>query len=222
MPRNSITSRDKLEEKIREIFAQRPLSEDRIRFILDSYSEPWRYYHNCDHILLALKLVEQVQPPVSALYKHALQIMIIYHDVVYKLGREKGWDERESGVIAGKHLSSAGYDPEFVGLVVVGIECTIDHAVPELLSNWAPYIEPLLDVDLLAGFGTSWEEFSERTRLIGLEYSPLYTMEEYQTGRVKFAKTFLERAKIFHDRRLQEYEILARENLQRTISSFSR
>lgn len=216
-----MSKKDKLEMELGEVFGLTPHREVHIKFILDSYAEPWRQYHNCDHILLALNLVKQLEPQISARYRHALRVMIIYHDVVYKLGREKGWNERESGVVAGKHLTAAGYDPEFIELVVAGIECTIDHTVPESLSNWAPYIEPLLDVDLLAGLGTSWEEFSNRTRLIGLEYSPLYTEEEYRSGRIKFAQTFLERTRIFHDPRLQEYEILARENLQRTIQMLS-
>lgn len=216
-----VTSRDRLEAEIETIFAQRPLCEEHVELILDAYSEAWRQYHNCDHILLALNLVRQLQPRISAEYRLAIEIMIVYHDVIYKLGREKGWNERESAAIAGKQLAHAGYDPTFIELIVAGIECTIDHAVPESLYNWAPYIEPLLDVDLLAGFGTSWEEFSERTRLIGLEYSPLYTAEEYRFGRAKFAKAFLEKPKIFHDPCLNEYEILARENLQRTIVLFS-
>jgi predicted metal-dependent HD superfamily phosphohydrolase len=207
-------SREKLKEEIKRIFVQRPLSEEHIEFILDSYSEPWRHYHNCDHILLALNLVRQLQPQVGAEYRHVIDIMIVYHDVIFKLGRDKGWNERESAVIAAKHLASTGYDSIFIDLVVSGTECTIHHTVPEELKNWAPYIEPLLDADLLAGFGTSWEEFSEKTRLIGLEYSPLYTAAEYQAGRAKFAKAFLAKPKIFHDPSLKE-------NLQRTMVLFS-
>ncbi len=215
------TPRDNLKTEIERIFATRPLSEEQMDLILDAYSESWRKYHNCDHILRALDLLKQLQPQVGAEYLHAIEIMIVYHDVVYKLGREKGWNERESAVVAAKHLVSIGYDATFIDIVVAGIECTITHTVPDDLGNWAAFIEPLLDVDLLAGFGTSWEEFSEKTHLIGLEYTPLYTKSEYQAGRATWAKSFLEKPKIFHNPSLVEYEILARENLQRTITRFS-
>jgi predicted metal-dependent HD superfamily phosphohydrolase len=146
---------------------------------------------------------------------NAIEIMIVYHDVVYKLGREKGWNESESAVIAGKQLTAAGYGSVFVELVTEGIECTTHHTVPESLSNWGDIIWPLIDIDLLAGFGTTWEEFSENTRLIGLEFSPLYTEQEYASGRAKFASSFLERPKIFHTPGFFKYEPIVRENLAR-------
>ena len=204
-----------LEAEIERIFTHQPLDSDHVEFILNSYSEPWRAYHNCEHILRTLDLLKQLQPQVGGEYVRALEIMAVYHDVVYKLRREKGWNERESAIIAGKQLVAAGYKGIFVELVVAGIECTIEHTVPESLSNWAKFIWPLIDADLLAGFGTSWKEFSEKTRLIGLEYAPLFTTDEYRASRAEFAKTFLLRPKIFHDPVLSEYEFLVRENLTR-------
>jgi predicted metal-dependent HD superfamily phosphohydrolase len=217
-----ITPREKLEAEILHIFADRPLDSSTVEFILESYSEPWRMYHNCEHILLALNLLRQLHPVACKNRQlRATEVMILYHDVVYKIGREKGWSEHESARTAETHLAAAGHDQSFIALVMSGITCTINHVIPGLLMKSAEFIEPLLDVDLLSGFGTSWDEFSEKTRLIGLEYSPLYTQEEYRAGRAKFAKAFLDRQQIFYNRSLREYEALVRENLQRTVTLFS-
>jgi predicted metal-dependent HD superfamily phosphohydrolase len=207
------TPRSLLEAKIEKIFNQKPLQFEYIQMILDAYSEPWRTYHNCTHILKMLQVFEETSIDLPKEYLHLIELMIIYHDVIYKLGREKGWNENESVFIAENQLNAAGYTTLKIDLVVEGIKSTINHVVSEDFDAWREYIEPFLDIDLLAGFGTKPEEFLRNTKLIGKELSPFYTDEEYAESRAKFAKAFLQRPNIFLSPYFRQYETKVRESL---------
>lgn len=214
-----ITPRDFLGAKIENIFSEKPTCLDDHEFVLDSYSEGWRTYHNCNHVLKMLQILDNNPPELEAGYIQAIEAMIVYHDVVYKIGRQKkGWNERESAVIAGKQLQAAGYDGIFIDIVVTGIKCTIDHTVPEIIENWSWFIAPFLDIDLHAGLGESSDDFANNTELIREEYSPLYTDAEYASGRAKWAEDMLKRPSIYLTSHFQQYEAYARENLERLVT----
>lgn len=208
------TSRDLLEQKILKIFSKGPLLQEQIVFILDSYSEPWRQYHNCDHILKMLDLLQVVGAEnLSADDIHAIQVMIIYHDVVYKIGREKGWNESESAAVASRQLKVNSFSSDLLDLVCTGIIATTNHELPD--AKWKHLMGLFLDIDLFVGFGATWKEFDANTKLLETEFSPLYTVVEYRDGRAKFAKTFLERDAIFITSHFCEYEQEVRRSLSR-------
>jgi predicted metal-dependent HD superfamily phosphohydrolase len=212
-----LSPREQLEVEIERIFAQKPLADEYVEFILGSYSEPWRRYHNCEHILKMLDWLQATKIPLDSQYLTALEVMVIYHDVIYKIGREKAYNECASATIAGKHLQSAGYDSIFVELVTEGVECTIAHQVKPDLPMWSDFIQPLIDIDLLAGMGKSGDDFTNNTELIRQEYSPLYTDAEIARGRAKWAKSMLTRPSIYLSSYFQQYEAYARENLGRLV-----
>jgi predicted metal-dependent HD superfamily phosphohydrolase len=210
-------SRELLRQKITEIFECKRLSFAHRDFILDSYSEPWRHYHNCDHILKMLSLLGSAdRSDVSVEELNAIEMMIIYHDVIYKIVREKGWNENESVVVASRQLRACLLPPALIDVVCEGILATVDHQVPE--PNWTQFIGLFLDIDMLAGLGTTWVEFAANTNKIQREYEPLYTADEYQTGRVKWAEGFIKRDKIFVTPQFEQYEVVARENLKTLIA----
>ena len=189
--------------------------------IIAAYSEPWRKYHNCNHILQMLNftypgyLGEELG--LNSKNRKALRTMIIFHDIVYKLGREKGWNESESANFARSCLTrySNQEDQEFLDLVCAGILATATHDLCTVKRKHQKLVCWLIDIDLFVGFGANWEEFESNTLLIAEEYSPLYTREEYYSGRAKFAKVFLERENIFHTEHFAQYEQVVRENLTR-------
>jgi predicted metal-dependent HD superfamily phosphohydrolase len=200
-----------------EIFDSKRLSFAHRDFILDSYSEPWRHYHNCDHILKMLDILKSAdRSQISEAEFFTIELMIIYHDVVYKIGRkEKGWSENESAAVAARQLRECALNPMYVEVVCEGILATINHEVPD--QNWSHFMGLFLDIDMLAGLGTTWEEFADNTNKIQREYEPLYTADEYQAGRVKWAEGFLKRTRIFVSPQFEKYEIVARENLKTLI-----
>ena len=209
------TPRDQLEAEIERIFASHPLDSDHVELVLDSYSEPWRAYHNCEHILKMLKTLKELSLDFEPEYIQVIEIMIVYHDVRLKLGREKGWNERESAVLAARHLQAAGYGPILVEIATEGIECSIDHKLLPSLESWKDFVGLFLDIDLFAGFGTNWDEFSRNTSLIEQEFSPIYTSEEYRLGRAHFATSFLDRGQIFLTEHFAKHEEAVRASLTR-------
>ncbi len=147
----------------------------------------------------------------------AIQFMKVWHDVFYKLGRDPGWNERMSANRSEKDLEQAGYGIDFISLVSGGIHATSHHTLGTVHPRNQAIVSLFLDIDLLAGLGTSWEEFSEITQLIQREYEPLYTAAEFKVGRVRWAKTFLDRPQIFLSPQFAQHETVARENLKRYI-----
>lgn len=213
-----LDSRELLRQKILEISSRKPLSDDQIEFILDSYSESWRHYHNCDHILKMINIFEQCdKSSLTALEQLAIQFMKVWHDVFYKLGRDSGWNERKSANRSEADLEQAGYEVEFISLVCGGIFATDRHTLMTVHPRNQAVVSVFLDIDLLAGLGTSWEEFAGITQQIQREYEPLYTAAEFQVGRVKWAKSFLDRPQIFLSPEFAQYETVARANLGRYI-----
>lgn len=161
-----------------------------------------------------LELADKSQ--ISASELTTVNLMIIYHDVAYKIGREKGWSENESAAVAAQQLRDCALNPMYVEVVCEGILATINHEVPD--ENWSHFMGLFLDIDMLAGLGTNWEEFADNTNKIQREYEPLYTTDEYQAGRVKWAEGFIKRDWIFVTRQFKQYELVARENLKTLIA----
>lgn len=212
-----LDSRELLRQHILFIFERNPLSNEQVDFILDSYSEPWRHYHNCDHILKMLDILWKTAALSDEDYINSIEIMIVYHDLLLKLGRDPGWSERMSADKAEKDLEQAGYEVGFITLVFGGVHATAHHTLGTVLPQNQNTISVFLDIDILAGLGTSWEEFDGITKQIQREYEPLYTAAEFRDGRAKWAKSFLDRPQIFLSPQFAQHELVARENLQRYI-----
>lgn len=196
-------------------------------FVLDAYSESWRTYHNADHILKMFRLLDSTPTAnfLSSSETLALHCMIIYHDVVYKLYPEEGWNECQSACIAIVHLTEAGLPIEIGRTVGAGIYTTITHTL-DALDESPPDsdimrvpIAYLLDLDLAAGLGRSWEEFSANTELVWQEYQPVATREQFDLGRIAWAKSFLQRPKIFHTEQFAHLEDPVRDNLRRLAAT---
>lgn len=211
------SSRELLQNRIEGIFFRRGFTFEYTDFVLNSYSEPWRHYHNCDHILKMLDLLLETDGRhMSDDEFYAVELMIMYHDVEYKIGREKGWSENESAVVASRQLRDYVPNAMYLDVVCDGILATIQHEVPD--QNWNHFMGLFLDIDLLAGLGATSKEFKANTALIQREFEPLYTASEYHAGRIKWAEGFLDRSKIFITPQFEKYEAVARENLRALIA----
>lgn len=202
------------EAKIREILPS--LYSYDIVQIIDRYNEPWRRYHNESHILKMLDIVDEIIPVsiFSPEERTLLQSMIIFHDVEFKLNREPGWNERESAAFARACLERAKATESYIRKIEVGVIATITHTLDGVPEELHEVVELLIDTDLRAGLGTNSTEFNYNTVNIGMEYDPLYTIVEYQTGRKKWAKGMLAREKIFLTDWFAHHESTARENLR--------
>jgi predicted metal-dependent HD superfamily phosphohydrolase len=181
---------------------------------ISKYNEPWRRYHNAGHIIKMFNLAPKMPGLLSSTEQSLLNMMIIFHDVEYKLGREAGWNEQESADYATEVLERSGELPTHILQVRIGIIATITHSLDEVPKKLQELVGFLIDTDLLAGLGTNQEEFAHNSLRIMLEHSPCYTSKEYRQGRREWAQRMLGREKIFVTERFSErYEKIARDNL---------
>lgn len=186
------------------------------------YQEPWRHHHDIRHPVSMLELEEVIASifkiatfPIDRL---ALQVMIIYHDTILKLMREKGWNERESAKLAFEVLLSLGAPLEFCHFVAMGIRATATHEIPEqFLFDEVAWntVGLLLDLDL-EGLGREEGYFARNTEANWREWQPVATRAEYDAGRAAWARNFLDtRQNIFSTRFFAMNEAQAKANLRR-------
>jgi hypothetical protein len=158
-----LTSRVRLEDEITQIFTDKALFDSQIGFILNSYSEKWREFHNCDYVLRLLELLSKTDTSnlSSAEYK-AVQAMIVYHRVEYKLGHEKNWNAEESRETAGKALTFLGYDLSFLRTMESGIRALGFHSLDNVEESDQLAIGLFLDL-------TRVVEIRQLVRRIGIK-----------------------------------------------------
>lgn len=183
--------------------------------------ENHRDYHNILHPYKMLVELELLIAAHSEL-KDAVDItlmtwLITHHDIVLKLGREKGWNEEQSAILAENHMVTLGFETSRIGPVVCGILCTIDHQISGVLNFKDPKqqlaVELFLDLDL-AGLGQPPDEFQQDTEAVWREFRAIATREEYDAGRAVWAAEFLKRDRIYHTRYFADKRAQARTNLE--------
>ena len=191
-----------------EYFMIAPSAIDRV---CRAYSEQWRSYHTTKHILGMLN--ETPRLPLEISGQRFLCLLIIYHDVWYKISREPGENERMSAAWAVEDIKHYKEGPEWLpALMQQGIEATITHTLEGVNEKSAELVAYLLDLDLW-GLGQSPARFQEDTEAVWREFEPRYTRSEFDTGRSSWASTFLKRPQIYHTQHFQHLEVQARENL---------
>ena len=184
--------------------------------ILYAYCEPWRTYHNADHIMHMLRRSRQSDINLTDEARQRLELMILYHDVWYKLGRNAGENERRSAEWAVRDLSRSVSDNtvRLKRCVSQGINATATHSLDKINPAYVEEIATLLDLDLW-GLGQDPEHFKEDTEKVWREYQPIATREEFDAGRSLWARNFLtSRNKIYHTEPFLPLEEMARYNLQ--------
>lgn len=191
-------------------------SIDACEKLYSAYTEPWRTYHNKSHIVdmytTFLAVVDEIYPE-NELWKDGILLMIFYHDTWYKVGREHGLNEKKSAEWALKDCGSYLQVP-YKHVLPQGIEATVTHTLDGVDPSFHREVGLLLDLDLKT-LGSPLPVFQEITEVIWKEYKPVYTREEFDTGRAIWARTFLERPFIYHTEWFKErFESQARKNLE--------
>ena len=184
--------------------------------LLLAYSESWRTYHNSSHIVQMLELARSLDIDLDHEAMERLELMILYHDAWYKVGRAAGENEKKSAEWAWDDLSQDGR-PEAVRLrraVKQGILATATHSLDNINPDYVDEIATLLDLDLW-GLGQSAERFHEDTERVWQEYQPIATRQEFDAGRSSWARSFLEsRDSIYHTEPFLHLEDQAKRNLE--------
>ncbi|MCA9354849.1 MAG: hypothetical protein KC877_04995 [Candidatus Kaiserbacteria bacterium] len=220
---NSIPCESTTWHRLRSLVGQdalRLISEEAFHQVVLAYSEPWRQYHTLDHITSLLQALRSLRDlNLSADEMTALRLAILYHDVVYKIGRSSpGFNEISSALQAQNDISfrRGSQDYEIIRIVIESIEATIDHRLTLVHQHRQKVAALMIDLDL-AGLGDTPGKFDRASELVWLEHQPVYTRDEFDAGRSKWAAGFLARDKIFQTEYFQHLEARARANLERLV-----
>ncbi len=200
-----------LKDEAERILAPYKTTPGAVERIVAAYNEPWRTYHNENHILQMLQLASREN---NLEIRQRLEVLILYHDVWYKVGQPHGTNEHNSAEWAVSDFGDAR-DVETVRLTRMlrqGIVATATHTLDKVNPNYVEEVSLLLDLDLW-GLGQSAEYFQANTEAIWLEFQPIATRKQYDEGRAAWAKSFLKRDAIYHTEPYLGLEHKARENL---------
>lgn len=180
--------------------------------LLEAYGESERRYHNVEHLVDCLRLLEATQELARDL--GAVEMALWFHDAVYDV---RGTDnEEESAVWAVEALGGAGVDKGRVEAVRAMILATVHGAAPVDLDQ-----QLLVDIDLSI-LGSSAERYERYEEQIREEYSwvpgPLFRAQ-----RAMILGRFLEREWIYQREWFRErFEAAARVNLAQAIEALNR
>lgn len=187
------------------------VGEQSIGRLLQSYSEVWRSYHNSSHIMQMLMLSRRFDIKLTNHERQLLELMILYHDAWYKIGRPAGENERRSADWACQDLHNE--DIVFLQALREGIEATITHTLANIAKSNTVVVSTLLDLDLW-GLGQKPEYFKRTSERIWREFQPIATREEFNKGRSAWARKFLDsRNTIYHTPLFSQFEDQAKQNL---------
>jgi predicted metal-dependent HD superfamily phosphohydrolase len=175
--------------------------------VIAAYHEPWRHYHNIEHIHDCLNLIKLV--PSGTPDRPAIKSAIWFHDVIYD-PKGKG-NEVRSANVASESLCAMGAKRDFIAATVLLIaDTTHTDPVEWELGRY------MVDIDL-AILGAAGERFDGYERAIRQEYAHV-SDAAFRDGRVKVLRRFLDRASIYMtDVFRTQFEVAARENLERSI-----
>jgi len=179
------------------------------KFVLPYYMEPHRFYHNEKHISNMINTVVEMKTQISDVQNLA----ILFHDVVYLVGMDKGVNEDQSVKMLDLFcdLNPTAVDQKSKILAGNIILDTVAHVA------CCPESKKVLDLDLY-GLSLSWEEYTRAGMQIRSEYIS-YDDEVFYDGRIRFLQDMVDRDRIYHtDLFYEKCEFKARTNMVKEIN----
>lgn len=176
------------------------------------------HYHTPVHVLSMLQMAKQIEKEGGFKLDNLQTLAIWFHDAVYDVTAEPGQNEAGSYIFM-KALLQQWISYEDRDAVWMAIMATSRHLEIQYDPNVKQHIDwrPVLDLDI-CNFAWSQEANQESFRCVGLEYTDLYTPEQYNEGRAIFLTKLASREHIFHTDFFREhYEAKARENITKAL-----
>ena len=170
--------------------------------LIDSYSEPQRFYHTLVHIEHCLSLFDKIQHDLQ--YPDALELAIWYHDVVYTPG---AIDNEQLSADQFMEASDGVFDDTLRDTVYRHIMATV-HNGSEASDADTKY---MVDIDL-SSFGRPWPDFIQDSDNLRLEMENLPDDVFYQK-QAAFQDKLFGRPRFFKsDYFYDNFEAQARQN----------
>jgi predicted metal-dependent HD superfamily phosphohydrolase len=177
------------------------------------YGEAHRHYHVWGHIESMLRMMEWQE---AALFnKEAIEIAILFHDVVYEPG-EADNEKRSAGLMMG--MLSKIVAPVTLEVATDLILATEKHVLDESLkdpvrSDCAYFLD--MDLAILGAAPDVFDAFEDAIRQEFIEVENT----DYMRGRTAVLERFLARKRLYHTQAFHdEFEAQARINLQGAIA----
>ena len=178
--------------------------------IVECYMEPHRYYHTLEHIESMFNHVARYQDICELEDKQAVDIAIIFHDIVYDPMSKD--NEAQSVKVFKTFAAEIGLSQALCDKVCRLIARTIRH---ELEPGDDLDTGAFLDSDLEI-LSKPTEEYRQYAREIRAEYSQ-YSEKDYCEGRIKVLTSFLQRPQIYFSEVFSSLEPMARFNIRAEI-----
>jgi len=87
---------------------QLPLREEWIRTLNAAYSQHHRHYHTLSHIQSMLDQLQTIDMDFNSQQLQILQLAICFHDIVYDIPSESGYNESFSAILFEDYARDAG------------------------------------------------------------------------------------------------------------------
>lgn len=184
--------------------------------ILGRYSlhhEPWRFYHNAEHIADGLMKFRTHERLLKN--RTATLLAWLMHDVIYVPGAPT--NEWASAQFAQALLERACVPGNIILVVTEMILATKGHQVPANFSGTHSDLELMLDIDL-SGFGDSQESFMEVGERLRRE-AAYFSDKEYEAGTRKFMENMLRRRPFFLTEAYVDRDEQAHANIRHLLES---
>ncbi|MBL7999168.1 MAG: hypothetical protein JNL32_11075 [Candidatus Kapabacteria bacterium] len=177
--------------------------------IVTAYSEQWRHYHTLCHLELMLLELQNVKYLINDW--NSVLFALFYHDIVYLPTRTD--NEEVSAVFLSRVQDILGVPHRCRVQSEEFVRATSGHTHTTEIDKGL-----FLDADL-AILGQEWEKYSLYAANIRREYG-MFSDVQYNEGRAAVLRRFLNMKFIYSTNEFRDrYEIRAKENLQRELSS---
>ncbi len=180
------------------------------------YQSSGRYYHNWQHIVSLLTLLDEVQDYLKN--PDAVQLAIYYHDAIYDpLASD---NEVKSAELLNDELAGV-FEKSLLEYAAKLILTTTKHRLPaeegaSFTTDCAYFLD--MDISILGADLKSYDKYEEG---IAKEYS-MIPPEVFKPARQAVMRRFLEREHIFYTSYFRDqFENAARLNIARAISALS-
>ena len=178
------------------------------------HAGPDRGYHGWSHPLALLKLHAEVEDKLND--AEAVRCAILLHDAIYEPRRKD--NESRSAALAAEMLKGVVPEPT-LGRTLRLIEATAHHEIPAHLpadevADMAMFLD--MDLSILGAAPAAFDAYEAGMRH---EYREV-PEEAFRSGRAAILEGFLAReALYFSDWGRERFEVAARENLARSVTT---
>ena len=207
---------DKLRDRFSNLWQRHAIAEqqdiavDVFSLLSEKYREPWRSYHNLNHILKCLNHFDECKG--HAHFPDAIEFAIWFHDCIYEVGADNNevlsreWFLGQSD----GHLVS-----ELRMVVAILIMDTSLRSVPETSDG-----RLLADIDLTS-FGLPWDEYMEDSKAVQTEQM-CNDNSGSDSGKIKFLKSLSAKGSIYYSSYyLEHFEETAKQNIRNHLQLLS-